>query len=66
MGLIPRSLLRNLFPKLALGFIPVIDVGEEHGSTSGIVENERKSNEPLKPIVALLATPTELFVAPFE
>jgi len=21
-------------------------VGEEHGSTSGIVENERKSNEP--------------------
>ena len=23
-GIIPRSLLRNLFPKLALGFIPVV------------------------------------------
>ena len=26
-GLIPSSLLRNLFPKLALGFIPVIILG---------------------------------------
>ena len=37
MGIIPRSLLRNLFPKLALGFIPVIAY---NGKRSGGLEHK--------------------------